>query len=101
MSNPPVLLILGAGSRIGTSVAEAFSAKGYKTALVSRSTPDSSTNKELHIQADLSDPGVVPGIFEKAKAWGGEYPSVVVYNGASSFLPSSPLPLLIIVVCVD
>ena len=69
-------------------MAEAFKAKGYNLALVSRSiSEETSTNTELHIKADLSDTNVVPKIFEKVKEKFGGPPSVVVYNGTSILSP--------------
>jgi short-subunit dehydrogenase len=55
-----LILLFGYGSNIGASIAEAFKAKGYNLALVSRSiSEESSTPTKLHIQADISDTGVV------------------------------------------
>ncbi|KAJ5314752.1 uncharacterized protein N7443_001636 [Penicillium atrosanguineum] len=75
----PVLLILGAGSNVGASVA-----KGYKVALASRKAKeeDSSLN-QLHIACDLSDPTSVPYIFAKIRKTLG-VPSVVVYNAVAA-----------------
>ena len=77
----PIILILGAGPRIGTSLAKAFAAKGYKVALTSRKASDvNNTADEIHIQSDLADPGTVANAFSQVKASLG-IPSVVVYNG--------------------
>jgi NAD(P)-dependent dehydrogenase (short-subunit alcohol dehydrogenase family) len=77
----PIILILGAGPRIGTSVAKAFAAKGYKVALTSRKASEAKNNaNEIHIQIDLADPTTVVNAFSKVKATFG-VPSVVVYNG--------------------
>ena len=77
----PVLLLLGAGPRIGKSLASAFAAKGYKIALVARSIrEDDSTPNQLNIKADLSDPSSIRSIFSKVKEVLG-LPTVVVYNG--------------------
>jgi NAD(P)-dependent dehydrogenase (short-subunit alcohol dehydrogenase family) len=77
----PVLLVLGAGPRIGKSLASAFAAKGYKIALVARSIcEDDSTPNQLNISADLSDPSSIPSIFSKVKEMLG-LPTVIVYNG--------------------
>jgi NAD(P)-dependent dehydrogenase (short-subunit alcohol dehydrogenase family) len=82
MSSSPVLLLFGCGSRIGASVAEIFKAKGYNLALVSRTINEATSSEtELHIKADLSNPSVIPEIFEKVKEKFGSPPSVVVYNG--------------------
>lgn len=77
----PVIFILGAGSRIGASVAKAFAAKGYKVALASRKASEANnTANEIYIQSDLADPGTVVNAFSQVKASLG-IPSVVVYNG--------------------
>lgn len=80
----PVLLILGAGSNVGASVAKAFAAKGYKVALASRKdNEEDSSLQHFHISCDLSDPASVPEVFAKVKETLG-MPSVVVYNGTKS-----------------
>lgn len=77
----PILLILGAGSNVGASVAEAFAEKGYKIALASRTIKKEDSNpNEVHIACDLSDPLSVPDVFTKVKEKFG-IPSVVIYNG--------------------
>jgi NAD(P)-dependent dehydrogenase (short-subunit alcohol dehydrogenase family) len=93
-NNPlsPVLLILGAGPRIGQSVANAFAAKGYRVAVAARSlSPENSTADKLFIKADLSDPASISDIFAKVKELFGP-PSVVVYNGSSETLQSPLSP---------
>ncbi|PNP61038.1 hypothetical protein FNYG_14126 [Fusarium nygamai] len=76
----PIVLIFGAGAKVGKSVAQAFSAKGYRLALASRSQdPATSTDKELHIPTDLSDTDSVIQAFAKVKSEFG-HPHVVVYN---------------------
>jgi NAD(P)-dependent dehydrogenase (short-subunit alcohol dehydrogenase family) len=76
-----VLLLLGAGPRIGKSLASAFAAKGYKIALVARSIrEDDSTPYQLKIKVDLSDPSSIPSIFSKVIEVLG-LPTIVVYNG--------------------
>jgi NAD(P)-dependent dehydrogenase (short-subunit alcohol dehydrogenase family) len=77
----PVILILGAGSRVGKSVAQAFSAKGYKVALAARSLKEAdSTADQVNIAVDLSDPKAVATAFSKVESALG-VPSVIVYNG--------------------
>ena len=77
----PIVLILGAGPNIGTSVARSFAAKGYRVALTSRKASQAnSTANEVHIQSDFTDPGTVVNVFSQVKASLG-IPSVVVYNG--------------------
>jgi NAD(P)-dependent dehydrogenase (short-subunit alcohol dehydrogenase family) len=79
---PKVLLILGGGANIGAAVANKFAKGGYKVAIAARSVVDGLDDSTgfLNIRADLSDPAVVPNIFDKARAKFGP-PSVVVYNG--------------------
>lgn len=80
-----VALILGAGPNIGEAVARAFTGKGYKVALASRSSnPSDSTDRKLYISSDLSKSGDVLHAFEQTKQTFG-IPSVVVYNGESPF----------------
>lgn len=85
-----VALIFGYGPRVGVAAADAFSQKGYKVAVVSRS--DNLFDKAkgyMTIQADLSNPASVETIFTRViKELG--HPSVVIYNGMchnSSSLP--------------
>lgn len=84
MSNgSPILLILGAGSNIGQHVARAFTAKGFRVALASRSVKEeNSTSDLIHVPVDTSDPDSVAEVFLKVKTILG-LPSVVVYNGES------------------
>ncbi|KND87547.1 hypothetical protein TOPH_07814 [Tolypocladium ophioglossoides CBS 100239] len=79
-SSAPVLLILGGGANVGSGVAQAFAAKGYKVASTSRRPREQGKDGiDLHIRSDLSDPSSVANIFQKvAHALGP--PSVVVYN---------------------
>ncbi|KAL8667998.1 MAG: hypothetical protein Q9168_007135 [Polycauliona sp. 1 TL-2023] len=79
MSSSPVILILGAGPKIGQSVADAFVAKGYKVALASRTAKGESTKDQVHFPTDLSDPKSIADLFSKVKEQLGN-PSVVVYN---------------------
>lgn len=77
----PILLILGAGTKIGVHVCHAFATKGYKVALVSRSTPTIDAGQALHISVDLAKPEAVPAVFAQVKEKLGAAPSVVIYNG--------------------
>ena len=84
MSAPPVLLLLGAGSNLGTKIPCIFSQAGYKIALVSRSLGEGiQENGYYHVRADFSKPERIPEVFEKVKQNVG-IPTVVVYNGASN-----------------
>ena len=81
MAVSPVVLILGAGSNIGASVARAFALKGYKVAVTSRQ-PQKGHDDDgyLRVQGDLSDPSSVQHTFATVRRVLG-HPSVVVYNG--------------------
>lgn len=77
----PVIFILGAGPKIGQSVADAFAAKGYQVALAARSLQDGvGDTGYLNVKLDLSDARAIEGAFAKVKRELG-IPSVVVYNG--------------------
>lgn len=95
MSSPaPVLLIFGSGARVGQHVAKAFIAKGYKVANVSRKANELSNNDDqVNIQADVSDPSSIEGVFTKVKTLLGT-PSVVVYNGNQSLIPTTSTKLI-------
>jgi hypothetical protein len=81
----PVMLLLGFGPNVGHHVSEAFAAKGYIVARASRKIKEEeSTATQINIPIDLSDPESVIGVFSKLKDTHG-FPSVVVYNGTSSF----------------
>ena len=88
----PIILILGAGSKIGLSVAKAFAAKGYKVALAARSFQDGvGEDGYLRLHIDLANTEEVPALFNKVKEKFG-IPSVVVYNGTSISISSHLLP---------
>ncbi|KAJ5631676.1 short-chain dehydrogenase [Penicillium longicatenatum] len=89
----PVLLILGAGSNVGASVAKSFAEKGYKIALASRTIKENSNSSEFHISCDLSDPLSLHNVFGKVKETVG-IPSVVVYNAAAATRANLEDPLL-------
>ena len=83
-SKSPVILILGAGPRIGQAVAQLFSSRGYKVALASRSLKEAdSTENQLNITSDFANPDDVVHAFTRVKQILG-IPSVVVYNGKPS-----------------
>lgn len=90
MAAKPVALILGAGPRIGTSVANKLAAQGYKVALVSRSgkgvngTPNTGF---LSLQADFTKPDSVPALFVAVESEFHAPPSVVVYNAGARTVP--------------
>lgn len=77
----PVLFVIGAGPKIGQSVADAFAAEGYSVALAARSLPEGKDEKGyFNIKLDLTDTSAVSGAFAKVTKELG-IPSVVVYNG--------------------
>jgi NAD(P)-dependent dehydrogenase (short-subunit alcohol dehydrogenase family) len=84
MASAGVILILGAGPRLGRAVASKFASNGYKVALAARSISDGiSPEGFLNIKTDLSDPTSVPMVFEAVeKSFG--LPNIVVYNGSKT-----------------
>ena len=83
MDQPAVILILGAGPRLGSGIARKFASQGFKVAIASRSIADGTLSPDgyLQLQTDLSQPSSVPRIFSAVKSRLGAPPSVVVYNG--------------------
>ncbi|KAF2149195.1 hypothetical protein K461DRAFT_245802, partial [Myriangium duriaei CBS 260.36] len=86
MAATPVVLILGAGPRIGTSVAEKFLSKGYKVAVASRKGQAVAQNT-LALKADFSKPDSIPNLFHTVKSELGASPSVIIYNAGSFTFP--------------
>ena len=85
----PVVLILGAGPNIGQAVARTFTSKGYKVALAARSLKEAdSTDNQLNIPSDFSKTDDVVNAFTRVKKVFG-IPSVVIYNGRTSFSTST------------
>lgn len=79
-----VVLVLGAGSNLGTAVASKFMGMGYRVALVARSVVTGVLEHDmLSIQSDLSDPQAVPRVFKDTTDCFGP-PNVVIYNGERS-----------------
>ncbi|VUC24518.1 unnamed protein product [Clonostachys rosea] len=86
-----IVLILGAGPRVGAAVAEKFAGNGYKVALASRKGSNSKTEKGyLSVKADFVQPDTVSSVFDAVKTEFGASPSVVVYNAASLTPPPDP-----------
>lgn len=100
MSNKPVALILGAGPRVGSAVAQKLSRSGYDVAIASRKGTDS-RNKEGHlaIKADLSEPASIKTTFAAVSGEFGASPSLVIYNAAS--LTPPPIQDSILTIPVD
>jgi len=87
MPAKPVALILGAGPRVGTSVARKLASSGYAVAVASRKGTDACTDEGFFsIKIDLCKPASVSSAFEAVKAEFGTPPSLVVYN-AATFTP--------------
>src|ERR1700761_871916 len=90
MSANTVVLILGAGPRIGISVAKKFSSQGYKVAIVSRSGSGASTAPTegfLSLKADFTKPGSIPALFNAVESEFHAPPSVIVYNAGARTVP--------------
>lgn len=84
MAARPVILILGAGPRVGASVAERFASRGYHVALASRSGTDTkAANGFLSLKADFTKPESIPALFEAVKAEFSTSPSVIIYNAGA------------------
>lgn len=95
MAAKPVVLILGAGPRIGASLAEKFASNGYHVALVSRKGTGAKTDKGfLSLKADLTKPNSVPALFDAVKTEFNSSPSVVIYNAGSLTMPPDPESVL-------
>lgn len=83
-SSSPVVLILGAGPRIGAAVASKFASNGYKFAIASRKGTDSETPEgHFSAKADFADPSSLPALFKAVTDKLGAAPSVVIYNAPS------------------
>lgn len=90
MSTNPVALILGAGPRIGISVARKFAGQGYQVAIVSRTGSGSSVARNegfLSLNADFTKPESIAGLFETVENEFHSPPSVVVYNAGARTVP--------------
>ncbi|KIW08987.1 hypothetical protein, variant 5 [Verruconis gallopava] len=72
--------ILGAGPRVGTSVANSLTKSGYKVAIGRRSA--SETSDGTSIKVDLSSTSSITSAFKEVQSMIG-VPSVVIYNAAS------------------
>ncbi|QYT05574.1 hypothetical protein H0G86_012467 [Trichoderma simmonsii] len=91
----PVVLILGAGPKVGLPTANTFASKGYKVAIAARSLNEAdSTDSQLHIKSDFANPDDVVNAFVKVKSELG-IPSVVIYNAGAATFPSPGDPFAI------
>lgn len=88
MASNPVVLILGAGPRVGVAVAEKFASLGYSVAVVSRKGTGTKNDKGfLSLKADFTEPNSIPALFEEVKSEFKIAPSVVIYNAAALTMP--------------
>ncbi|KAI1750636.1 hypothetical protein F4782DRAFT_509018 [Xylaria castorea] len=88
MSAKPIALILGAGPRIGSAVAQKFASNGYKVVVASRNGTGSKTPEGyLSLKADFTKPDSVPALFDAVKAEFNSPPSTVIYNAAALTSP--------------
>ena len=88
MAAKPVALMLGAGPRVGASVAEKFARNGYNVAVVSRSGSGGKTAQGiLSLKADLTKPDSIPPLFDTVKTEFQAFPNIVIYNAAALTSP--------------
>lgn len=90
MAVNPVALVLGAGPRIGITVAKKFAGDGYKVAMVSRSGSGASTVPTegfLSLKADFTKPESIPALFNAVESEFHAPPSVLVYNAGARTVP--------------
>jgi NAD(P)-dependent dehydrogenase (short-subunit alcohol dehydrogenase family) len=84
MATTLVALIIGAGPRVGASVAATFASNGYKVAIASRKGTGSNTAEGyLSLKVDCTQPESIPALFDAVKSEFAAAPSVVVYNAAT------------------
>ena len=89
MAMNPVVLILGAGPRVGNSVADKFASNGYTVAIASRKGTNTKTAEGyFSLKADFVKPDSVPALFDAVRTESRNFPSVVVYNAAALTPPS-------------
>ncbi|KAJ4302974.1 hypothetical protein N0V90_001865 [Kalmusia sp. IMI 367209] len=90
MSTPNVVLIFGAGKRVGAGVAAKFASNGHKVAVVSRSGTGSINEQGyLSLKADVNDPTSIAPAFDAVQAEFKIAPNVVVYNAGALHFPSN------------
>ncbi|VUC22944.1 unnamed protein product [Clonostachys rosea] len=95
MAANSVVLILGAGPRVGASVAASFAKNSYKVAIASRSGTGGKTPEGfLSLKADLAKPECIPDLFDAVKKEFSASPNIVVYNGATLTPPPKEDSLL-------
>lgn len=85
-SSTKTALIFGAGANVGSALVKGFLGSGYRVATVSRSKHASPASGDtLSLQADMSDPSAVPGVFRSVGDAGWAFPSVVMYGAEPLF----------------
>ena len=85
-STKPLVLLLGAGSNVGSAVAKKFQSSGYNVALAARSLSERKiSSQEWSYKLDLSKPSAVEDLFAKVQKDVG-IPNVVIFNGKSDHL---------------
>lgn len=95
MATAPIVLILGAGPRIGASVSAKFTSNGFKVALASRSGSGTmDENGFLSLKADFTNPNSIPPLFEAVKKEFKASPNVVIYNTGSLTKPTDERSVL-------
>jgi len=88
MAAKPVALILGAGPRVGASVAAKFASTGYNVVIASRSGSGTKTAEGfLSLKADCAKPDSIPSLFNAVKTEFHAPPSVIVYNASAMTSP--------------
>ena len=85
----PVVIVAGVGPGIGTSIARAFAAEGFRIALLAR---ESARLAQRHAElsaagitaapfiVDLADSAATVSAVEQVRTWAGRDPSSLVYN---------------------
>ncbi|KAH7342555.1 hypothetical protein BKA65DRAFT_586487 [Rhexocercosporidium sp. MPI-PUGE-AT-0058] len=95
MASKPIVLILGAGPRVGASLTTKFSTLNYNIALASRSgTNTLNASGYLSLRADFKDPSSIAPLFVAVKKEFHAYPSVVIYNAGTLTPPPDKESLL-------
>ncbi|TFK47115.1 hypothetical protein OE88DRAFT_1738808 [Heliocybe sulcata] len=91
-ASAPIAFILGAGPRVGRSVAEKLKAQGYKVAVGSRHPDviDATKRGFLPVSVDVADAESIANAFQAVTKQLGAPPNVVVHNVSNN--PSEELP---------
>lgn len=78
----PVVLVFGAGPKIGLSALKKFKAEGYKTATITRSPSDAvkAVSDKVYAVDLTGPPEPLIDIFNSVRTELGD-PTVIIYNG--------------------